>query len=98
MGADGYIPSLAPLFPKPHVELYEAAKRGDLEKTKKWGEIVDEACKIFGMAKSQTSSTKYALSKLGFLNPRVIWPTEPITREEQQHIDEHIASLKAYMA
>lgn len=98
MGADGYIPSLAPLFPKPHIELYEAAKRGDLEEAKKWGRIVDDTCRIFGMAKSQTSSTKYAISKLGFLSPRVIRPTEPITREEEQRIDEYMVHLKEYIA
>lgn len=98
LGADGYIPSLAPLFPKPHVKLYEAARRGDIEETKKWGEVVDETCKIFGMAKSQTSSTKYALSKLGFLDSRVIRPTEPITKEEEKKIDQQIERLREYIA
>lgn len=97
LGADGYIPSLAPLFPVPHVKLYEAAKQGDLEETKKWGMVVDETCKIFGMARSQTASTKYAISRLGFLSPRVIAPTEPITDEEKRHIDEQIDRLKKYL-
>lgn len=98
MGADGYIPSLAPLFPRPYVELYDAAQRKDFDAVMKWGEIVDETCKIYPMAKSQTSSTKYALSKLGFLDKRVIRPTEPITPEEERRIDAKIEELKEYLA
>jgi len=98
MGADGYIPSLAPLFPKPHIELYNAAKRGDIEGTMKWGKVVDEICEIFGMAKSQTSSTKYAISKLGFLSSKVIAPTEPITEDEKHKIDMKIEKLREYIA
>lgn len=97
MGADGYVPSLAPLFPIPHIELYEAARKKDLAGTEKWGRIVDEICKIFGMAKSQTASTKYAISKLGFLDARVILPTEPITEIEAAVIDEHIETLRCYI-
>ena len=33
MGADGYIPSLAPLFPKAHLKLYEYGRAGDIENT-----------------------------------------------------------------
>lgn len=98
MGADGYIPSLAPLFPRPYIELYNAAKKGDIAQTMKWGKIVDDSCTIYPMAKSQTASTKYALSKLGFLNKRVIRPTEPITADEERNIDKKIDSLKAYLA
>ncbi len=97
MGADGYIPSLAPLFPRPYVKMYEAAQQKDYEAVMEWGKIVDETCKIYPMAKSQTSSTKYALSKLGFLDKRVIRPTEPITPEEERRIDQKIEELKEYL-
>ncbi|AOT72077.1 dihydrodipicolinate synthase family protein [Geosporobacter ferrireducens] len=97
LGADGYIPSLAPLFPMPHIKLYEAGKSGDIEAVKKWGAIVDDICKIYPMAKSQTASTKYAISKLGFLAKRVIRPTEPITVDEERRIDAKIEELKEYM-
>ncbi len=97
MGADGFIPSLAPLFPKAHIKLYESGKAGDIAEAMKWGAIVDEACKLYGMAKSQTASTKYAISTLGFASERVCQPTEPITDEERKRIDAHIAKLKEYM-
>ncbi len=98
LGADGYIPSLAPLFPRPYIELYNAGIRGDIEQAKKWAYIVDETCKIYPMAKSQTASTKYAISKLGFLDKRVIRPTEPIIAEEERNIDRKLDELKEYIA
>lgn len=97
MGADGYIPSLAPLFPKAHLKLYEYGKAGDIENAIKWGAIVDEICKLYPMAKSQTASTKYAMSKLGFVDKRVCQPTEPITADEMKRIDAHIEKLREYM-
>ena len=63
----------------------------------KWGAIVDDICKLYPMAKSQTASTKYAMSKLGFVGKRVCRPTEPITAEEMQRIDAHIEKLRQYM-
>lgn len=97
LGADGYVPSLAPLFPKAHLELFNAAKRGDIEETLRWGEIVNNICKLYGMAKSQTSSTKYGMSKLGFMRPDPLRPTEPITESEMAAIDAHIEKYKEYM-
>lgn len=97
MGADGYIPSLAPLFPQAHLKLYEYGKAGDIENAMKWGAIVDEICKLNPMAKSQTASTKYAMSTLGFVDKRVCQPTEPITEEEMKRIDAHIEKLRQYM-
>ena len=97
MGADGYIPSLAPLFPKAHLKLYEYGRAGDIENTIKWGAIVDEICKLYPMAKSQTASTKYAMSKLGFVDKRVCQPTEPITADEMKRIDAHIEKRREYM-
>lgn len=98
MGADGYIPSLAPLFPEIHLKVYEYGKAGDIENAMKWGALLDEVCKLYPMAKSQTASTKYALSKLGFLDKRVIRPTEPIAKEEMAKIDAHIQAYRQYAA
>ena len=97
MGADGYIPSLAPLFPQAHLKLYEYGRAGDIENAMKWGAVVDEICRLYPMAKSQTASTKYAMSTLGFVDKRVCRPTEPITEEEMRRIDAHIEKLRQYM-
>lgn len=86
-------PSLAPLYPKEHIALYEAAKRKDLAVAEKWGEAVDHICKVYSMAKNSISATKYAISRLGFFEGRSAMPTEPVTEEEARQIDEYLDSL-----
>lgn len=93
MGADGYIPSLAPLYPKEHIALYEAARRKDLAEAEKWGEVVDQICKVYSMAKNPVSATKYAISRLGFFDGRSAMPTEPVTKEEAGRIDRYLDTL-----
>lgn len=97
LGADGFIPSLAPLFPRAHLQVYEYGRRGDIENALRWGAILDEICRIYPMARSQTASTKYAISTLGLTDKRVCQPTEPITPEEMRRIDEHIERCRQYM-
>ncbi len=97
LGADGYVPSLAPLFPKAHIMVYEYGRARDINNAMKWGAIVDEICRIYPMARSQTASTKYAMSTLGFVDKRVIRPTEPITAEEMARIDAFIDTMREYM-
>jgi 4-hydroxy-tetrahydrodipicolinate synthase len=93
LGGDGYIPSMAPLFPEPFIKMYEYARQGDIQKTMYYNKIILETSSIWPMAKSQTASTKYALSKLGFCDKRVIQPTEPILPEEGVKIDCKIAEI-----
>ena len=98
MGADGYIPSLAPLYPVPYLRLYEYGRRGDIARTMYWNEIVGQTCKIYPAARSQTSATKYAMSKLGMISPRTILPNEPITQAEMEKIDGIMKELEEYQA
>lgn len=97
MGADGYVPSLAPVFPVPHLKVYEYGKAGDIENTIKWNNVLNDVCRLYPMAKSQTSSTKYAMSKLGFMSDRTILPNEPITEAEKQNIDKLMDQYRQYM-
>lgn len=97
LGADGCIPSLAPLFPQPYIQMYECAMKRDIDATMRWNQIVMQTCSIYPMAKSQTSSTKYAMSKLGEISPRTIAPNEPISEVEMQRIDSAINALREYL-
>ncbi len=97
LGADGYIPSMAPLYPKPFIKLFEYGQKGDIEKTNFYDHIVGMTSSIWPMAKSQTASTKYALSKLGF-DYRVVKPSEPITQEQMKAIDQKMAEIEKYLA
>ncbi|MDR2111989.1 MAG: dihydrodipicolinate synthase family protein [Candidatus Accumulibacter sp.] len=98
LGADGYIPSMAPLFPEPHVMMYEYGRKGDIANTMACNDILSEISEIWPLSKSQTSSTKYALSRLGFFDKRVILPTEPTRPDEEKRIDEKIAAIRERIA
>lgn len=97
LGADGYIPSMAPLYPEPFIKMYEYGKKGDIEKTMFYDQIISKTSSIWPMAKSQTASTKYALSKMGYFHHRVIQPTEPITEAEMKNIDNKIEEINAFL-
>lgn len=94
LGADGYVPSLAPAFPLPFVKLYEAASVGDIARTTLWNDVVMEVDKIYPMAKNQTASTKYAIAHLGLTDKRVCRPSEPAVPEEEARIDAQIIRIR----
>jgi 4-hydroxy-tetrahydrodipicolinate synthase len=98
LGADGYIPSMAPLFPDIHMMLYDYSRKGDITNAKACNDILTEISAIWPMCKSQTASTKYALSRLGFFDKRVIRPTEPSGPEEEKRIDQKIAEIRGGIA
>ncbi len=93
LGADGYIPSMAPLFPEPHIRMYEYGRKGDIANTMACNDLISEISAIWPMTKSQTASTKYAISRLGFCDKRVIRPTEPIQPDEEKRIDAKIDEI-----
>ncbi|PIO99420.1 dihydrodipicolinate synthase family protein [Pleomorphomonas carboxyditropha] len=98
LGADGFIPSMSPLFPEPFVKCYDYGRAGDIDKAMRCHSVIEEICRIFPLAKSQTSSTKYALSRLGLFDKRVCQPTEPIRPEEEKAIDAAIDRIRAMIA
>ena len=98
LGADGYVPSLAPAFPLPFVKMYECGAQGDIAGTTAWNDIIMEIDKIYPMAKNQTASTKYAIAHLGLTDKRVAMPSEPITEEQMRCIDAHIEKIKDMIA
>jgi 4-hydroxy-tetrahydrodipicolinate synthase len=98
LGADGYIPSMAPLFPEIHIAMYDYGRKGDIAGVMACNAILAEISTIWPMCKSQTASTKYAVSRLGFFDKRVIQPTEPSTPEEEKRIDQEIAGIRERIA
>ena len=93
LGAHGYIPSLAPVFPKLFVKLYEVAKKKDIDETKRLNELVCKTSKILKISKNATAATKYAISLLGFTNKRVLMPAEPTTSEDERKIREIVNEI-----
>lgn len=93
LGADGFVPSIAPLFPELFVEAYEAGKSKNIELAMKYDVLLRETSKILGMTKNATSANKFALSQLGFTDKRVIAPQDSILPEEEERIIRKIAEI-----
>lgn len=93
LGADGYIPSMAPLFPEIHLRLFEHGRNGEIKQTMFFNDLMTEISEIWTMTKNQTAATKFALSYLGFFDKRSIRPTEPIKPEEEMRIVQKIEEI-----
>ena len=85
-GADGFVPSIAPLFPELFVAYYEAGKNGNLERSRILHEIVMDTADILGMSKDAFAANKFAISLLGITNKRVIRPVTAATSDEENAI------------
>lgn len=88
MGADGFVPALGPAFPEMFTEAYEAAKAGNVVKTKKFNRLIMKSSEILTICKNATAAAKYAISLRGFSDKRVISPQDEIREEEEKRIEE----------
>lgn len=95
MGADGFVPALAPAFPEMFVSAYEAGKNKNVELAVKYNDLLRESSKINGMSKNATAAAKYAISLRGFTNKRVIWPQDTILPEEELKIQMKLKEVDA---
>jgi len=98
LGADGFVPALAPLFPELFVKAYEAGRSKNIELAKKYNALIRESSSILGMTKNATAANKFAISQLGFTNKRVIAPQDMIAPEEEQKIIRQIAAVNELFA
>ena len=95
MGADGFIPSIAPLFPELFVKFYEAGKARDIDRTMELNSLIGDTSAILGMSKNATASNKFALGTLGFTHKRVIAPQDGTTPADEENILKKIAEINA---
>jgi 4-hydroxy-tetrahydrodipicolinate synthase len=86
MGADGFVPVLAPLFPKIFIEAYEAGISKNVERAAQYDVLIQETSKILGFSKNLTAAAKFAISTLGFSDKRVIMPQDGTLLEEEKEI------------
>jgi 4-hydroxy-tetrahydrodipicolinate synthase len=93
LGADGYVPSIAPLFPELFVQLYEAATAGNKERALELHKLVGETADVLGMSKNATAANKYAISLLGLTDKRVIWPQDMSSPEDEKAIKAKVESI-----
>ena len=96
-GADGMIPSLAPLFPEIYLGIYESGKAADAERLSYFNAYLQEAQGLLSMSKSALAANKCAVSFLGYSHKRVLLPTEPVTDKEEQAMRDKAEAIYAAM-
>ena len=98
LGADGFVPALAPLFPELFAKAYDVGRSKDIELTKKYNALIRESSTILGMSKNATAANKFAIAQLGFTDKRVIAPQDTISPEEEQNIIRKTAQVNEMFA
>jgi len=93
LGSDGFVPSIAPVFPQLFVEAFEAGRSGNVELAMRYDVLLRETSKILGMTKNATSANKFAISTLGYTDKRVIAPQDSILPDEEKNIIAKIAEV-----
>ena len=87
-GAQGCVPGLANFFPKMFVEMYDAAKAGDVKKTYELQKAVWGLRKVLFVGKHWMSAMKHIGSIMGFGADIASMPVEPLTMEQKEKIDQ----------
>jgi 4-hydroxy-tetrahydrodipicolinate synthase len=93
LGADGFVPALAPLFPELFVEAYQAGVRGDVVKARHYNALIAEASKILTCSTNLTAAAKYAIATLGLTSERMIAPQDGVAPPEAIRIREQVAHV-----
>ncbi len=86
LGCDGVVPGMGSMYPKVFVEAYNASLTGDVELMRKYNKLICLAGSVYASAKNGTAAVKYAVSTLGFMNERVLRPTDGCTDAEKEKI------------
>lgn len=94
LGCDGCVPSMASVYPKVFRYAYEAVKNADVAKCKLANHYILKAGSIYGGARNGTSAIKYALSKLGYCDARIIAPADGVSPEEAKVIDKRMEECR----
>jgi 4-hydroxy-tetrahydrodipicolinate synthase len=97
LGADGFIPSIAPVFPELFIAAYTAGKKGEAEKTMELNDLLTETSKILSMSKNAIAANKFAISRLGFTHKRVILPQEFTNEAEEDSIIKKIDEINGIL-
>ena len=86
LGCDGVVPGMGSMYPKVFVEAYNASLTGDVELMRKFNKLICLAGSVYASAKNGTAAVKYAVSTMGFMNERVLRPTDGCTDAEKEKI------------
>ena len=92
MGADGGISGGANLFPELYVKLYQAAvQKNELEVRRLQGQVETFVGQVY--QPDYIMGLKYALSRKGLCNEILSDPSQVISREQKEKIDQYLESI-----
>lgn len=98
MGADGFVPSMAPVFPRLFAKAYEAGASLDCKEAWKYNQLIRETSKVLSMTKNATAAAKYAISLRGLTRKDVIMPQDTILPAEEDAIRRAVAAIDEKIA
>ena len=93
MGADGFVPTLAPVYYKLYLKLYEAAVTKDFSEVMRLYGLVLRSNEVASFGKNGVAANKYVVSTLGYFNGRPIAPAEEPGPEEKKKMDAFVARI-----
>ena len=93
LGADGFVPAMAPVFPRMFANAYEACVAGDIAKSYKYMDLIAQTSQVLGMSKNATAAAKYAISLRGMTSKQVIMPQDYTLPEDEERIRAKVAEI-----
>lgn len=95
LGADGLVLCYAPVFPEIHLDLYESAVRKDVDRLILLSPLIEKIVSINNLSTYNVSAFKCSMSTLGFMDKRVMRPSEPVKPEEEKRIRALVEEINA---
>jgi len=86
-GAAGCVPGLANFFPRLFVELYEAARAGDIQRCYALQKRIWEIRKVLFVGSSWMSAMKYLAARMGFGGEVSAAPPRPLSAGQKQEVE-----------
>lgn len=93
MGADGFVPTLAPVYYELYLKLYNAAKAKDFNRVMELNHLVLESNRAASFSKNGVVTNKYIVSTLGFFDYYPVKPSIGPTEEEKKKIDAFVQDI-----
>ena len=91
LGCDGCVPGMGSVYPKIFVKAYEATLTGEVEKMAYFNMLIGQAGKVYASAKNGTAAVKYAASRLGLCDERIMQPQDGVSPAEKEKVHQQMA-------
>lgn len=95
MGAAGFVPNIAPAVPELCIQVYECAKRRDMENLAAYSALLTEAQRsLLKTTNAMAGCKALCAGILGFMSPDMCLPGEPVKEAELAYILKTVRSVE----